>query len=341
MKVYLKKEIVNNKNLSAEAISVYIALRCLFVMNKDIYYISLNQLAFELTNENKYNRYFINSLEQGVNDLINNDIIDLVDAISKTEYILDLSKLYFKDEFFTTIDTDEIHKIMSQNSDKFKVLYYFTVLIGTLINKDTELLLKDTGAMSQSYFAEQTGITLKSIRKYNNVLEELKLVFTYHSDDLLRFDDGTIKNITNTYGRYCDIETVKKSYLRYKSQYGYNFIEEQKIVKKQMGKINRSLSQKYNNMLKGKKYCYEDTKEIYFGMIELNKSLRERYYSDDYYNQYRKNLDIFKDYDFYIDKSEKEKVVIPCGNSSEDDWGNTIIFKNTFGLSDDELEELI
>ena len=55
--IYLKNEILDNKNLSANAISVYIALRSVYLNWKEEYYINPDLLYYELFQDGKVNRY--------------------------------------------------------------------------------------------------------------------------------------------------------------------------------------------------------------------------------------------------------------------------------------------
>lgn len=316
MNIFLNKKYVFGKEcVSDEALMVYVALRRFYQREINNYYVSMNMIYYNLFgkfDKSKNNRYIIEKLKIGLNELINIGIVSYVSIISPKEFILDLTKIEYDTskaketkEYFVIIDDTEIFKIMNcDNANKFKLCRYFIYLVGTFNNsKETNsihALRNDVGYSPLEYMVDQTEISENTIINYNTLLEELKLIYIYKAPYIKRNNDGEINGITNTYGRYKNKELVEKAGISHLQAVGYDANE--KRVKKANGKRNRSYSMKYNSFCSGKKYDYDTLKEMYETLVEYNKNLVKQYKSD----KYKKDLTVFKDYDFYVDEDSVE-----------------------------------
>ena len=109
MDIYLSKKIINDLKLSNDIIGAYIALRKIqYSMDKTKYYVTINMLLYEMFGNCNYNRSDYKHISDGLTGLIENKLVIVVDKVSNSEYIVDLSALVIdrkknKDDSFTII----------------------------------------------------------------------------------------------------------------------------------------------------------------------------------------------------------------------------------------------
>lgn len=314
MYIYVeKKYVTGTKALSKKALTCYIALKRIYNNSKESnYYISMNMLCYQLLgkyDKDIYNRNFIDDLQIGLNELINNNIVSYVDVISKREFILDLSHLYLdtkkakeNKEYFTIINDSDIHNIMNNcKADKFNVCRYFIYLVGTFVKISYNDKSYKTGFMKIEYMADELDTTSNSIINYNTILEDNKVIVIYKAKFNMRNKTtGEINGITNTYGLYKDKDIIPKIGKDHEIEYGYDK-DDRKIIKAK-GNLTRSWVSKYNYFCKGKEYSDEDIKQMYLIIRDLNKRNLQKYGKNNNKN-HLKDLSVFKDYDFYCDNN--------------------------------------
>lgn len=304
MKIYLSKNIL--KSLEHNAIATYVALRRLMDNVHDNYFITINMLCYLLFGYNPpYPERFIDNIKNGLNTLESKELIT-ISKISRNELVVNLSSLRFdtSKEYFIIVDESEVNKIMSVKNDRAMLLTYFINVIGTLTkNKKGESNHDDgIGYCSIDFLAKECKVSERSAVEYNTILEKLQLLYIYRSNCVLVMDNQ-FSGVTNTYSRYAD----KDKCIRVGQQHSSDIKYKNTKPIKTDGNRTKSYSMKFNRIKQGHEYSYEETKEIYFEMIALNKRNKDRWKSDDY----TKDLSIFAKYDFY--KSDE---------SSEDDtWG--------------------
>jgi hypothetical protein len=223
--IYVSKRITSNLELDNNVIGAYVALRSLYTSEKEIMYVSDNMLCYELTGNKPFTRYFKESVHDGLAVLIDTGLVKVIETVSKTEYILDLSDLFISSvkatdegDYYTIIYPDEIYKIfnLEGKTDKFALCRYFIQMLGTINFNEgiyvgsgggTEMISNFVGYMTSEYLAKITGISNDIGLNYTSILEELELVYVYRHDKYIH-KDGTIKSFTNHYGRYEDAEHI-------------------------------------------------------------------------------------------------------------------------------------
>ena len=311
MNIYLSKKYIES-NWSDEAVAVYIALRK--ILRKDDYkcYISFNMIYYVLCGKfknQKPNRYFMDKIKIGLSELINIGVVSYVDVVSVSEFVLDLSRLELDtknaaktEDYFVIVQDTEIHTIMNSNyKQKFKLCRYFVFLVGTFNSKS------QLNFTSLEYLVSRIKISEQTIIEYNRILEEKKLIYIYRANMCIRNSStGEISKITNTYGRYTDKDKVIQAGESHANTYGYD--PNEKKTRLRSGKENRSASAKYYAFCKGKEYDYNTLKSIYLTLEQFNKDLSEKFKSD----EYKKDLTVFKDYDFYCKENTDDDT---CGEN--------------------------
>ena len=317
MDIFIEKKYVTGaKALSEKALTCYLALKQIYNNGKESnYYVSMNMLCYQLFGkyiQNGYKRHFIDDLQIGLNELINNNIISYVDVISKREFILDLSHLYLdtkkskeNKEYFSVLNDTDIHKIMNNcKAEKFKVCRYFIYLVGTFVKVPYKDKSYKAGFMKIEYMADKLNITSKSVIKYNAILEDNNVIAIYKAKFNMRNKTtGEINGITNTYGFYDDKDIIMQIGKDHEIEYGYD--KDTKKIIKAKGNLTRSWVAKFNCFCNGKQYDEEQLKQMYFVIRDLNKRNLEKYGKDNE-NNHLKDLSLFKDYDFYVDEDSVE-----------------------------------
>lgn len=328
-KIFLNKQLVTGTTLTQDGVLAYAALRMVIDESIPLYNkikstdcVSVNKLAYLLVGEMDYEKALIDALTRGIIELEKGEWISVRKDLSVNknyEYVLDLSALWLNTESdkFVTVFDDEIRKIMSCNEvmkKKISMLKYYIALISTF---DWSLEGK-IGHMSQQYISEQADISSRTSQRYNEILEELQMIYIYKSNDKIRIDDR-LKQIKNCYSRYVDKNMCEFYASNYENMYGsqHKRVETQK--KKKQADYNRRLAQIYNRIQNGhaENYDEETIRQVYryiynkndFLMKEINRKNVQQHltYSDETWiaklqSQIR-DVSIFDQFDFLHSES--------------------------------------
>lgn len=280
--------------MSNKAVSAYVALRSLYRANKNEMYVNVNMLCYELTGEMNYTRCIKEGIAQGINELIGAGLVSICTPAGKNEWVLNLSQLYIdtvatgvsEKDYFVQVENTEVHFVfaISGRCDKFALLRYFVLLLGTLdYNIETERNYTDKagnlvtehvknffGHMGTEYLAVLVGTSKDVGIEYTKLLEGAKLIYVYRHNRLIWDGGGNIRTFNNNYGRYKDADIIRKYALKYEEICG---LEITGISKEDIDRKHRSLAQKYIHFSKGKIYDVETVKEIYCFVHEKNVEL--------------------------------------------------------------------
>ena len=274
-KIFLKKSIVENKNITSEGILAYAGLVIMSNNQLDKLFtnISMIEFALKITNNDK-DRTFKDKIKRGLINLSENDVVEI---ISETEdfkandgIIIKLNNLRIdtKKEKFILMNMKEIVTILRIKDGKLdidKLLRYAIILIGTINNNSK------VGFTTTEDLAKKSCISDWIIKtKYNKLLEENCIIYTHRCDKSVKCFDGTIRKVNNTYGRYSDKELVIRE-----AQGFYREIVGKNIT----GNDARGIKQKYNNL----------TKKIDNGYTPTEEEIQEMNYKISLYNEKYKN----------------------------------------------------
>lgn len=322
MNVYLSNTVISDLQFNDYEIATYVALKSIYNSNRNMQFISYNMIAYELYNGKCTNTAMTN-IKNAFHSLVDKGLVVIIEQLSTTEFVLDLSKLYFEyskgsNEYYTVIRLDEVHSIMNiaNKMDKFKLLRYFITCLRTIcrtqgIYVDQSTKQNFVGFMTQEYLCEQIGICYKSnfklIQQYNDILEENKLLYIYRHTEMKRDKKtGQIKSFANHYGRYEDKDDIEIFALNYEKTCGV----QEEIVQSDKSNQRRKLSSQYNNLCYdfdryvgaySNKELIEIYKYIHFKNGEIEKELETAKEGTEYYDRL---LDKLKDEDLFDD--------IPC-----------------------------
>ena len=356
--LFLNKDLVTGNTLTVDGVLAYTALRIIIDESIPLYNkttsvdcVSVNRLAYSLVGDVDYEKVLIDSLVRGIAELSDGKFITIRKDLSTKasyEYVLDLSNMWLdtdKDKF-VIVSPNEVYKIMTCKEimkKKISMLKYYIALISTF---DWSLDSK-IGHMSQQYIAEQADNSTRTCQRYNEILEEMEMIYIYKSNDKVRVNDK-LKQIKNCYSRYEDKSICEMYASNYEDMYGV----EHKIVLSKKNKAqadhNRRLGAIYNQICMGNTdYDEETIKEVYKYIVNKNKSLQDDIDSK-YAQTYMSDSDIA-----YVEGLEAQKRDVSIfdqfdfigePNNSVDQWGEPIDFTveeilDMPIISDDDLWE--
>lgn len=359
-KLFLNKDLVTGSTLTMDGVVAYVALRTIIDESIPLYNkstsvdcVSVNRLAYSLIGDMDYEKALTDALIRGIAELSGGKYITIRKDLSTKasyEYVLDLSNIYLDTEKdkFVTVTPNEVYKIMTCKEvmkKKISMLKYYIALVSTF---DWSLDSK-IGHMSQQFIADQADNSTRTCQRYNEILEEMKMIYIYKSNDKVRVKDK-LRQIKNCYSRYEDKGICEQYASNYEDMYGVDH----KIVackkNKAQADINRRLGAIYNQICFGNTdYDEETIKAVYRYVVNKNKALQKDIDSK-YAQTYMTDSD-----KHYVEKLESQirevsifdQFTFICNLQSEggnDEWGEPIDFTveeilDMPVLSDDDLFE--
>lgn len=348
MEIYLNNDIIDDMQISDEELCVYIALKSIYQSSRNKQYITYNMILYELVGNFSFKRSLYKKVKSAFESLVNKNLILIDNKVSASEFIVNLSGLYFtsdfttgKGKYYTIVYSDEVQAILNLDNkiDKLKLLRYFVVCMRT-INK-TKGIYKDTftakidyvGFMPQEYLCQKSRIDGNTLLNYNKILVSNKLLYVYKHTELKRdINTGQFKSFSNHYGRYGDKEDIIVFAKNYEKTCGIT----EKIVQSEKANVKRSISAKYNNLRwhfdrYSKQYSNNELIEIYKQIHHdnelINKEIKGAIPGSDYQKKLMKKLrdeNIFNDIPCIVDYIEKKKsaaIISRNNNYNEDIWG--------------------
>ena len=316
--LFIIKRITEDKTLSDEAFAVWCALRDIMRQDTTEYFVSFNMIAHSMFNRPP-ERYEMVAIKKGYTELVEREFIKVIDTYSKSEFIVDLSTLYYEkgSEHFANLSMEEMQKIMNIDCGRhsnYKLLRYFTAQVGSFNQSADMCRYKGKiGGMSLDYFSELIPITKPTCIAFNEILEKNEMLFIIRHKDFFQFinDNMTseVREIPNTYSRWADQELAK---MYAEDTHGYKYFEEQKNVKTKEANRKRGLGQKLNRFFNGIEYDIATIEELYVYAKERNAKIKAQY-DKDVKNGYKPSEP------YYYDMSKFDYYKIDFQN--EENWG--------------------
>lgn len=209
MNLFLSKQI----DLSDKETVVMGILNGLYSNKNENLYVSISLLGYAITGrflnvKIQKDRTIISGIKEGLNSLIDREIIEVVDC-NNNDYILSSKGLSIDTdkEKFVVIEQWEMQRIFEMGNKPFGIFDFFATIVGTINNITKEW------HMSQDGMVEIFGGSKTTVNSYLRQLEEMKLLYVYRPKK--RRSDGTFQNVNNSYGRYADKDKVISSALEY------------------------------------------------------------------------------------------------------------------------------
>ncbi len=368
-KLFLNNAVIRDINLNDYEIAVYVALRSLYDLQKELQYVTYNSVAFELYSGLQISRRCMDHIKSALDSLVEKGLVKKVNTFSATEFILDMSGLYFeqnteKDLFYTVITFDEVHRIMNIDTkkDNFSILRYFIILISSICHdkgtydhsagcsEHTDFV----GFMTLDTLANWCGTTKARIIEYNSILETEKIIYIYrHKQNKKDKETGQIMSFSNHYGRYEDRQWI----IQFANEYvaTYNLKETETLVKAEKSRENKRYAAIYNLLAKDfDKYIDNFSDAELIGTYKYihnknacnEKKLREIEEGTAAYDDIIgkiKNEDLFDDISCVVDyvnrmaekKRNMEKRKCSLVNAvSDDNWGESVSMEYDFSIEE-------
>ena len=300
IQISIPKDILHSSAFSNYEIAAYCFLKTIVTVTYTTEHcISCSQASYYLTGSTKYSKRFPVYIKNGIDGLIQKGII-IQQGVTQREYILDCSSLWddTKDTPFVIIDFFETRKIFQiTDCNNFQLLRYFSILIGTISSSidvwldSLEHKSRVVGNMTIEYLSDLSGISIRSIKEYNRVLENNQLIYIFRQNDfLLSSDEKNISRMANVYGRPTDklyIDSYAESQKKEKKSYKWINSEVENANRK------RKLAQMYNQIAKGKgqKYSLEEIQQVYDYISSENSKYRAMYKENKYEEYLTKQRD--------------------------------------------------
>lgn len=300
IQISIPKDILHSSAFSNYEIAAYCFLKTVVTVTYTTEHcISYSQASYYLTGSTKYSKRFPVYIKNGIDALIQKEVVRKIES-SKSEYIIDCSSLWddTKDTSFVIIDFYEIRKIFQiTDCNSFQLLRYFLVLIGTISSSidvwidSLDHKSRVVGNMTIEYISDLSGISPRTIKEYNRILENNQLLYIFRQDDfLLSADDKNISRMANVYGRPDDklyIDSYANSQKKEKKSYKWINSEVENANRK------RKLAQMYNQIAKGKgqKYSLEEIQQVYDYIHSENSKYRDMYKENKYEEYLTKQRD--------------------------------------------------
>ena len=210
--IFLKNEILEDKEMSDYDIAVYVSLRNLYASYSEEVLIDVDTILYDLYGDDftEVGRKVKENFRKAIEHLGELGIIEIVRDLLRGRYIINMNNLYFEANAqnpFTTVRKEEVRKMLTlqtkENVDNLKLLRYFIMLIRTVNGKD------GVGFMSLDHLAKLTNISKKTVITYNKILEENEIIYMYHHDMIYSTGNDTISSLPNHYGRYRDKNKIE------------------------------------------------------------------------------------------------------------------------------------
>lgn len=279
---YLSKEMMLEASNEEEAVA-YVGLKIMLdkMLSQNRVQVEANcniaNLFYELSGSLKPNKRDREKLIKGIQGLIDAGVINLIDH-DKDNYVLDIAglKIDSSHDAYTHMTREEIRTIFNLPcKQKFNLLRFAVGIFGT-IHSDYKC-----GFASFKKMPGFTGVTsVTSCQEHFNRLEEAGVIYVCHSNQAKRDRDGTIKNLSNCYGRPCDKQAIDKYYVDRCIKQGHDFTNTMSPARK--AKLTRNYNKYINDAYDG------DITELIMECLTFNKIS----YNEEH-PEYQKDISVF------------------------------------------------
>ena len=197
---------LDNNTLSNCIVLWYAHLRDIYLKEDTTYYVSVNQVIGTYANSIEVSKAIRDNLRKAMTWLIEKgyvkDTSETDTKREKSEWILDLSNLYFEKGYFIVFRSDvkAIMTLDERDTKKMSILRYYLTLMSTTYDK--------VGECSIEYLSQLSGLDNKTIMRYNEILERNKIIYI-HRCGYIKDNAGKLKAINNHYGHYNDRDIIK------------------------------------------------------------------------------------------------------------------------------------
>lgn len=275
MKLKLSKQVIENKELSNNAVAVYVGVVSCYKQDLGFVFSNKNMINCYMTKKITMTKKSDENIRNGLKELLDKKILDCGGKNGIDHFIgLRNVQLEEKDKFIF-VDLEDIQTIMSSGyRGKSNLLRFYICILGTFIGKnhikdirEPEKYNNILGMMSQEYLAEISNISIHSVVEYTKILEDLKLIYISRCSFTFKDSKGSVKRHNNIYGKYENKELIDEfANIRYAMYDDLHQVQSSISTNKA-----RSLMQKYNCLRNGTEYDKRTVTAIYNYVSDYNK----------------------------------------------------------------------
>lgn len=311
MDFFISKDILSNPCMGNYELLTYYYLKALAPFKEiEKYCINMNNLIYIIYGKRKVSQEIRQNIYGAINRLLDEGMIK-GECCGRGEYIIESTSMYVDThkQNFVAVNIEDVQTIMRSNlSVRVPLVRYYIYLIST-INSQTAVRNNEgntkknvIGNQTQDYLSGLTGNSVWTIRRYNQLLEDMKVVYIYRAEDFL-LSNNQVKQLPNVYGRYSDKEYI--------IQYGKELQEQNRSRNYTRPKLaqsdnKRRLYKMYYWLCQGKEYSESEIREIYEYVITENEKYRKLAESkqDKRYLEKLKDETVFAKYPFLFQGEE-------------------------------------
>lgn len=279
--LYVSLKNLGRKELNDKEIVILLSLNGLIVGDLTQNCINYTVLGYAIFGR-KVNQSEKETIKKHFNKLIEKNFIQKNKLFDNSTYLCNVEQIFVNvqqnnldSEYYVHITKNELHKMMNASDaiDNYKLVRLYLWYINSLHKGDQvkEKYRGKIGFMPQSYLSKMAGINIKTLYKYNEILQEIKLLYIVHHK--IEFNDETgVSGITNTYSRYKD----KALCYDYATNVKTKSYEEENLDVKL---FKQTYSQKFHQFSLGKSYplaeLYKINQYVEIYNSEIDKNLRK------------------------------------------------------------------
>lgn len=249
--LYVSNDVIRDKNLTDEAVVVYVFLQVLtYSPNYDSVTFNTSQIVDQAYGEVSSHSVG-DKVKAGLKCIIDNGYLDIRRESSHWWRIF-MTSYTLQENGYVAVDASVIRSIMDKENlyNRPSIVRYYLLLLSSIYTKTK------VGTYDQGWFCNILGVTKQTISKYTKVLEDLNLIYVYRS---------AFSNISNTYGRFEDRELVRIE--GGKRSHGREAHDN--------ANIKRRYVTMYRHFIEGKEYEQDVLKEILQAMESRNNELAQ------------------------------------------------------------------
>lgn len=311
MKIFIPKELTDRIDINQYELLVYCYIKLLCPLQEiDSYHLDINDIIYTIYHKTDVGQRIRENIYNALNHLTDTGCIR-GGRTGNTRYVIKTDSLQVdvKHEKFIIADSNDIRTIMdSGHILRVSLVRYYIYLMRT-INADIKVYGYDgksrknvVGNQAQDYLAYIMRASIPTVRRYNKLLEDMKVIYIHRPKDFI-VHEGGVRQMKNVYGRYADREYIDKYAESLKEQlHSYNHF------KPRLDEANnkRRLSKMYFWLCKGKEYPEDEVREIYEYVVADNKMYRNlaESESDTRYLEKLKDETVFAKYPFLFQGEE-------------------------------------
>ena len=294
-KILIDLSLIEDYDLSADAFSVYCAIKRGKSNIERSEYINTNIIGYWMYDK-AIDRNERNGIKKGLDELIEKELIKERYRINDFESVYDTSLIEVNDDSskYTFIYSDDVIKIMNlpYSFNEGLLLCYVYIMHTTLKSNIEEKYIGKISFVNIDTLSFYLNTNVKTISKYIDCLFKSEIIYVVKCYNTV---------ISNNNGRKYGIKNI---YCKYENKkYVDDFIKSHDGVSIPKNKVfianeSRAAIQKYNWMLKGKKYPDQEIETIYAILKEWNKEKEEEWLKSGHHGEKPKlkDLSIFKKY---------------------------------------------